>query len=164
MVENIPREEWAKIVIGYDNMCHLDALKVTRNPLLLPPPYSEMWLAVTKVYYCTSTCYEYCSLHFINYSLQVIDKLHFKNHTGKICREKYDPSVIKEKHPGVSFMSVEQTFAWLTRFRKILSAMPKNHHLFYLHRLVKKRNIYTELCHRLNRKPLLPKTKDSKKL
>lgn len=109
-------------------------------------------------------CIEYCSLHFINYSLQVIDELHFKNHTDKICRDKYDPSVIKEKHPGVSFMSAEQTFAWLTRFRKILSAMPKNHHLFYLHRLVKKRNIYTELCHRLNRKPLLPKTKDSKKL
>lgn len=97
----------------------------------------------------------------------MIDELHFKNHTDKICRQKYDPSVIKEKHPGISFMSAEQTFAWLTRFRKILSAMPKTHHLYYLHRLVKKRNVYTELCHRLNRKPLLPKTKassDSKKL
>ena len=91
----------------------------------------------------------------------MIDELHFKNHTDKICREKYDPSVIKEKHPGISFMSAEQTFAWLTRFRKILSAMSKTHHLYYLHRLVKKRNVYTELCHRLNRKPLLPKTKAS---
>ena len=51
VVENMPREEWAKIVIGYDNMCHLDALKVAKNPLPLPPPYNEMWLAVTKVYY-----------------------------------------------------------------------------------------------------------------
>ena len=58
-------------------------------------------------------------------------------------------------------MSAEQTFTWLTRFLKILSAMPKTYHLYYLHRLVKKRNVYTELCHRLNRKPLLPKTKAS---
>ena len=70
VVENIPREEWAKIVIGYDNMCHLDALKVARNPLPLPPPYSEMWLAVTKVYYCTSTCVlniAHCTLLIIHY-------------------------------------------------------------------------------------------------
>ena len=37
------------------------------------------------------------------------------------CKEKYDPS---SKHPGVSFMSAEQTFAWLSRFRRILCAIP----------------------------------------
>jgi len=60
----------------------------------------------------------------------VIDELHFRNHTDQVCKGKYNPSVISEKHRGVSFMSAELTFAWLSRFRKILSAMPKTHHLF----------------------------------
>jgi len=50
VVEDVPKEEWPNIVIGYDNMCHLDALKVARKPLPLPPPYNEMWLSVTKLY------------------------------------------------------------------------------------------------------------------
>ena len=49
VVENIPREKWGNIVLAYDNMCHLDALKVARKPLPLPKPYDEMWLAITKV-------------------------------------------------------------------------------------------------------------------
>ena len=82
--------------------------------------------------------------------MQVIDELHI----DETCREKYNPSTIKEKYPGVSFMDAEQTFAWLSRFNRILSAMPKTHHLFYL---VKRRNMYMEMCHKLQRKPLLPK-------
>ena len=39
--------------------------------------------------------------------------------------------------------------------------MSKNHHLFFLHRIVKRRNEYTEFCHNQGRKPLLPKTKDT---
>ena len=50
VVENLPREELSKIVIGYDNMCHLDALKVARKPLPIPPPYNRMWMSVTKVH------------------------------------------------------------------------------------------------------------------
>ena len=86
--------------------------------------------------------------------MQVIDEFY---HVDETCREKYNPSTIKEKYPGVSFMGDEQTFAWLSRFNRILSAMPKTHHLFYLHRLVKRRKMYMEMCHKLQRKPLLPK-------
>ena len=49
VVEAIPREKWSSVVLAYDNMCHLDALKVARKPLPLPKPFDEMWLAITKV-------------------------------------------------------------------------------------------------------------------
>lgn len=94
--------------------------------------------------------------------LKVIDDLHFKNHKDQICRAKYAPSKVKndlsDNDQSLNFMSAEQVFAWLSRYKRILSAMPKTHHLYYLHQLVKRRNKYTELCYRLNRKPLLPKT------
>ena len=82
----------------------------------------------------------------------VIDELHFRNHVDKVCREKYVPSVIKAKHPGVSFMSAEQTFAQLSQFRKILSAMPKSTPFILLAYMLgaERRNVYTELCHQLN--------------
>ncbi len=32
VVEDLPREEWSRIVLAYDNMCHLDSLKVARKP------------------------------------------------------------------------------------------------------------------------------------
>lgn len=91
--------------------------------------------------------------------LSVIDDLHYKNHKDEKCRRMYSPTKVKEqnKEQGMNFMSAEQVFAWLSRYKRILSAMPKYHHLFYLHRLVKKRNQYTELCYSLNRKALLPK-------
>ena len=117
-------------MIGYDNMCHLDALKVAWKPLPIPPPYNEMWLSVTKV--CMPMLVSVYPVQLNQYRciiIQVIDELHFRNHTDKFCREKYNPSVIKEKHPGVSFMSTEQTFAWLSQFHKILSVMPKTHPL-----------------------------------
>ena len=34
----------------------------------------------------------------------------------------------------------EQTFTWLYNFKHILCAMPKVHHLFYLHQMVVRRN------------------------
>ena len=55
VVETIPREKWGSIVLAYDNMCHLDALKVARKPLPLPKPFDEMWLAITKL--IVSDCY-----------------------------------------------------------------------------------------------------------
>ena len=56
-------------------------------------------------------------------------------------------------------MAAEQTFVWLSRFKKILCAMPKVHHLFYLHRMVKHRNAYTTACYKYGKKPLLPKAR-----
>ena len=49
VVDGIPREKWSDVVLAYDNMCHLDAMKVARKALPLPKPYDEMWLAITKV-------------------------------------------------------------------------------------------------------------------
>ena len=83
----------------------------------------------------------------------MIDSLHIKNHRDPQCKRKYDPSVLKEEHPGYN------TFAWMSRYKKILCAMPKTHFHFYLHRLVKKRNLYLEYCYAHNRRPLSPKAR-----
>ena len=58
------------------------------------------------------------------------------------CKELYNPEKLKEEHPGYNTMVCEQTFAWLSRYKKILNSMPKIHHHFYLHRMVKRRNNY----------------------
>ena len=88
---------------------------------------------------------------------KIIDRLHISNHKDKKCKEKYDPSGLKEEIPNGNTMAAEQTFVWLSRFKKILCAMPKVHHLFFLHRMVKHRNNYTVRCYKNGRKPLLPK-------
>ena len=93
--------------------------------------------------------------------MQVIDSFHYKNHTDPECKVKYNPSVVRDKYPNVNLMCCEQTFIWLSRYKKIVCAMSKNHHLFFLHRIIKRRNEYTEFCHNQGRKPLLPKTKDT---
>ena len=72
----------------------------------------------------------------------MIDELHIKNHKDERCKTIYDPKKLKDKYPEVHFMSAEQTFVWLVRFRRILCAMPKRHHLSYLHRLINRRNNY----------------------
>ena len=56
-------------------------------------------------------------------------------------------------------MIADQTFCWLSRFKKILNSMGKNHFHFILHRLIKKRNLYTEYCHLVGKYPLLPSAK-----
>ena len=93
--------------------------------------------------------------------MQVIDSFHYKNHTDPECKVKFNPSVVQDKYPNVNLMCCEQTFIWLSRYKKIVCAMSKNHHLFFLHRIIKRRNEYTEFCHNQGRKPLLPKTKDT---
>ena len=52
---------------------------------------------------------------------KMIDSLHIKNHRDPQCKRKYDPSVLKEEHPGYNTMSCEQTFAWMSRYKKILA-------------------------------------------
>ena len=59
-------------MIGYDNMCHLDALKVARKPLPIPPPYNEMWMSVTKVH-MPMFLYIYPVLHQFNCMIIVGD-------------------------------------------------------------------------------------------
>lgn len=116
-------------------MCNLDKLKVARKPLPLPPPFDKLWQNVHKI----------------------IDVFHFPNHVGTECKELYNPKHFKEKHPSYNTQAGEQSFAWISRFKHILCAMPKNHHLFYLHRMVLRRNSYTTRCYQSGRKPILPK-------
>ena len=93
---------------------------------------------------------------------QVIDPLHISNHKNPKCHDLYNPKKATDSIPDCNLMIAEQTFSWLSRYKKILNSMPKNHHLFFLHRTVYRRNQYTELCQRLKRKPLLPKSKKDK--
>ena len=48
------------------------------------------------------------------------------------------------------------------RFKKILNSMNKTHFHFILHRMVKRRNKYTEYCHASGKYPLLPSAKVQK--
>ena len=125
------------IILAYDNMCNIDRLHVAQSPLPLPSPYNGVWLGVKKI----------------------IDVFHFKNHVSPRCRELYSPAEVKESHPNFNTQAGEQTFSWVSRFSHILCAMNKTHHLFYLHRMVIRRNMYTSRCHLNGKKPLLPKCK-----
>lgn len=138
-IKDKPQESWGNIILCYDNMCHLDGLKAAKEPLPLPPPYNQMWIDIQKI----------------------IDSLHIRNHVDQKCKEKYAPDKVKKENPSFNTMAAEQTFVWASRFKKILAAMSKTHHMFYLHRMVTIRNRYTERCYRQGRKPLLPTCKNT---
>ena len=123
------------IILAYDNMCNLERMRASRLPLPLEPPLDQLWIKVIKI----------------------IDTFHLPNHVSEECKLKYSPERIKEKYPHFNTQVGEQTFTWLHRFRHILCAMPKIHHLFYLHRMVVRRNLYTAKCYQHGKKPLLPK-------
>lgn len=53
-------------VLAYDNMCHLDSLRISRKDLPLPAPFNKMWQKVGKV----------------------IDRLHLQNHKDPLCKVK----------------------------------------------------------------------------
>lgn len=101
-------------------------------------------------------------LKFILY-LQVIDSLHIHNHKDPRCKEKYHPDKAHNVNKDINLMCAEQTFVWLSRYKRIICSMNKSHHLFFLHRLIVLRNEYTEMCHNSGRKPLLPKAKTKEK-
>ena len=101
VLNSIPESEWGGIILAYDNMCHLDSLIAARKDLPLDPPYDKMWNKVTKI----------------------IDSLHIKNHTDQKCLQK--------SHPEYNLMCAEQTFTWLSRYKKILCSMNKTHHCFF---------------------------------
>lgn len=127
-------EDWNNFFLSYDNMCHVDELKILNQPLSLPEPYNKMWSKINKV----------------------IDPLHIKNHTRGQCKILYDPKNVTLKYPKGNMMQCEQTFAWMSRYKKILNSTSKSHFNFLLHRLVIGRNRYTERCYRDGRRPVLP--------
>ena len=123
--------------LAYDNMCNVCRLKVARVPLPLPPPMDKVWLKMNKI----------------------IDSFHLPNHVNPQCHQIFSPKPLKEAHPDANTQAGEQTFVWLGRFKHILCAMNKTHHLFYLHRMVRRRNCYTSNCYLAGRKPILPKAR-----
>lgn len=90
---------------------------------------------------------------------KIIDTLHIRNHRDQRCKSKYNPAELKENYPTYNTMSCEQTFVWLSRYKKVLCAMPKEHFHFYMHRMVKRRNKYIEYCYNHKKRPLLPKVR-----
>ena len=122
-----------KITLAYDNMCNLDKLRAAKNPLPLDKPMDEIWMNVEKI----------------------IDVFHFKNHRSEQCKKLYSPDTVKQNHPHWNTQCGEQTFSWLHHFEHILCAMPRVHHLFYVHRMVLRRNTYTAKCYRKGKRPVL---------
>lgn len=125
--------EMTSTVLAYDNMCHMDNLIISRSHLPFPYPYNEMWQRIGKV----------------------IDRLHLRNHVDEKCHNLYNPD---DKIPKeFNTMACEQTFVWASRFKKVMCAMPHIHQFFFLHRMVKYKNTYTEKCHVRSKVPILPK-------
>ena len=122
--------------LAYDNMCNLEKIKAAKAPLPFPPPLDKLWLNLNKV----------------------IDVFHFANHVSPECREKFSPAKLKKEHPDYNTQAGEQTFVWIHRFSHILCSMNRTHHLFYLHRMVLRRNKYTSQCYLKGKKPILPKS------
>lgn len=137
-LKDVPQVEWHNYIICYDNMCNVCKLRLLQNDLPLPNPFQTVWKDVVKV----------------------IDGLHIKNHSkNKDCATLYNPDQIRETFPHANLMVCEQTFSWLSKFKKILNSMPKYKQLFMLHRLCKWRNLYTEYCYSQGMKPVLPALK-----
>ena len=79
----------------------------------------------------------------------------FANHKRQRCHDLYNPKKVKEVVPEANLMCAEQTFAWQSRYKKVLNSMKRTHFHFVLHSLIKGRNRYTSLCYKENCKPLL---------
>lgn len=142
ILENVPKEKWKYYTLCYDNMCNVDGLKCAKDPLpIFDPPFDTMWTEINKI----------------------VDKLHLSNHVRKSCKSKYNPEIIADPESDrkiadeLNTVVAEQTFAWLGKFKKIVSSMPKSRHMFTLHRLLVRRNLYTAWCRRNRRHPVLPK-------
>lgn len=133
IVEGVPPQQWSSF------MCNLDTLLVAKKPLPLPAPFCNIWGSVQKI----------------------IDTFHLPNHKQAKCHETYNPDKMKAFAPHYNTQSCEQTFAWLGRFKRIVTSMPKRHNHFFLHRLVKRRNAYTSACYRKGKKTLLPNSKNT---
>ena len=127
---HLQRDEVKKKVISYDNMCHLNNLKVRfkltvlrvlimidiktgcKETVATPRPLKNFMARCTKDY------------RLLTY---------FKSQDPR-CKEQYSPDSFKDLNPDSNTMCCEQTFAWLSRYKRIVNAMPKTHHHFYLHR------------------------------
>ena len=133
-----------KILENIQHCAFLLNCKATKTPLPLNSPYDRMWIEVTKF----------------------IDKLHLKNHKQQSCKENLHPdNTIYTVHPDLkrtgNTQYAQQTFVYLARFKRIVNSMRKNsmpkcHHLFYLHGVIKSRNRYIAKCNVEKHHPNFP--------
>lgn len=121
----------------------------------------SIFSVVYNLHICTTTGYVVViSAYICTFKLKVIDSLHIKNHKDEKCHQLYHPDKVHKINENINLMCAEQTFVWLSRYKRIMCSMNKTHHLFFLHRLIVLRNEYTKMCHDVGRKPLLPKAKN----
>ena len=121
-------------VLAYDNMCHLNSLRAARKDLPLPSPFDKMWKTIQKV----------------------IDRLHLQNHKNPSSKINYNPDNVLSE--SCNTMAAEQVNVWASRLKRIMVAMPYIHHMFFFHRMVRRRDTYTELCYQVGKQPIAPKT------
>ena len=121
-------------------MCNVEKMLIARQKLPLEAPYDRLFVEVNKV----------------------IDLLHIRNHIDLKCKEIFNPDKLKELYPQLNTPVAEQTFIFASRFKKILGAMLKSHFLFFYHRILIRRNRYTEKCYKANTTSVLPKVRSVK--
>ena len=92
--------------LTYDNMCHVDSLKIAKKDLPFPAPLDKSWLRINKV----------------------IDRLHISNHKDSWCKQLYSADKIP---PEYNTMACEQTFVWASCLKKIVCAMGRLHQFFF---------------------------------
>ena len=46
ILKGVEPEHWHKYFLSYDNMCHVERLKLLRNSLALEEPFSTVWLDI----------------------------------------------------------------------------------------------------------------------
>lgn len=73
----------------------------------------------------------------------VVDKLHFRNHVDKWCKENCNP-YDRIDLEGVDTEICEQTFAWFSKYGKITRHMNQHRFLFYILNLCDLKNKRTE--------------------
>ena len=75
---------------------------------------------------------------------KIIDSPHIQNHVDPPCRVNYNPAEIKERFPEYNTMAVEQTFVWLSRYKRITNSIGKTHQLFFIHQQVERAETSTQ--------------------
>lgn len=86
---HLTRDERKK-TLSYDNMCHLNNLRVAKNPLPLLGDFKHLWTDIQKI----------------------TDSLHIANHKDKRCKDLYNPEMLQKEHLEINTMCCEQIFAW----------------------------------------------------
>ena len=117
-------------ILSYDNMCHVDNMRLCKEELPLPLQLNTLWTDVGKV----------------------IDGLHLRNNVDPKFKRNYNPDDRVPKE--FNFMAAEQIFVWASRMKKFVCAMPR----FCLRNAtITSLNAYTQRCRKASKQPILPK-------